>query len=86
MRSYLFRSGIISAITGGLALLRGLRNGEAFTWRMALAWVSWGISLALAVGTIVDTRRAARGKNIDLDSPVSGREDKLMKKRARRGR
>jgi hypothetical protein len=86
MRSYLFGSGIITAVTGGLALLRGLRSGEVFTWRMALAWVSWGISVALAIGTIVDTRRAARGRRIDNDSPVHGREEKLMKKRARRGR
>lgn len=86
MRSYLFGSGLITAVTGGLTLLRGLRSGETFTWRMALAWVSWGISLALAIGTVVDTRRAARGRLVDADSPVHGREEKLMRKRARRAR
>jgi hypothetical protein len=81
MRKYLFGTGIITAVMGGVALLRGLRSEERFTWRIALAWVSWGISLALAIGTIVDTRRAAAGQLIDLDSPVARKREKLLKKR-----
>jgi len=71
---------------GGIALLRGLRSEERFTWRIALAWISWGISLALAIGTIVDTRRASVGKLIDTDSPIAGKSEKLLKKRLRRTR
>ncbi|HEY9306284.1 MAG TPA: hypothetical protein VIP82_00630 [Microbacterium sp.] len=81
MRKYLFGTGILTAFTGGLTLLRGLRENEPFTWRMALAWLSWGISLALAVGAIVDVRRASRGAVIANDSPVHGREKKLLKRR-----
>ncbi|MEV5071300.1 hypothetical protein MRBLMI12_002928 [Microbacterium sp. LMI12-1-1.1] len=81
MRKYLFGTGILTAFTGGLTLLRGLRENEPFTWRMALAWLSWGISLALAVGAIVDVRRASRGALIANDSPVHGREKKLLKRR-----
>ena len=81
MRKYLFGTGILTAITGGLTLLRGLRENEPFTWRMALAWLSWGISLALAVGAIVDVRRAGRGELIANDSPVHGREKKLLRRR-----
>jgi len=84
MRKYVFGTGIISAVTGGMTLLRGLREGERFTWRTALAWLSWGISLALAIGAIVDTRRASRGHIIAADSPVSGDEKKLLKDRVRR--
>lgn len=84
MRKYVFGTGIISAVTGGLTLLRGLREGERFTWRTALAWLSWGITLALAVGAIVDTRRATRGHLAAGDSPVSGDETKLLKDRVRR--
>jgi hypothetical protein len=80
MRKYLFGSGIIPAIVGGLALLRGSRDAK-FTWREALGWLSWGITFALAVGAIVDTRRAAQGELIDQDSPVHGKELKLRKKR-----
>ena len=86
MRQYLFGTGILSAVTGGVTLLRSIRNNEPFTWRTALAWLSWGISLALAISAVVDTRRAARGHNIPQDSPVAGKEEKLMKKRLARGR
>ncbi|HEX5730993.1 hypothetical protein [Microbacterium sp.] len=86
MRKYLFGTGLVTAIMGGITLLRGLRSEERFTWRIALAWISWGISLALAIGTIVDTRRASVGKLIDSDSPVAGKSEKLLKKRLRRTR
>jgi len=84
MRKYVFGTGIISAITSGLTLLRGLREGERFTWRTALAWLSWGITLALAIGAIVDTRRASRGHIVAADSPVAGSEKKLLKDRVQR--
>ncbi|MBD3941625.1 hypothetical protein IF188_07950 [Microbacterium sp. NEAU-LLC] len=81
MRKYLFGTGIITAFTGGLTLLRALRENEPFTWRTALAWASWGISLALAIGAIVDVRRASRGYLVAGDSPVHGHEKKLLKRR-----
>ncbi|MDQ1128308.1 hypothetical protein [Microbacterium sp. SORGH_AS_0888] len=84
MRKYLFGTGLFSAVIGGVSLLRGLRNHEEpFTWRTALAWISWGITLALAIGAIVDTFRASRGHLVAGDSPVSGDEEKLLKKRLR---
>ena len=81
MRKYLFGTGILTAITSGLALLRSLREDAPFTWRAALGWISWGITLALAIGAIVDVRRASRGEVIAPDSPVHGHEKKLMKNR-----
>ena len=84
MRKYLFGTGIITAFTGGMTLLRALRENEPFTWRTALAWLSWGISLALAIGAIVDVRRASRGGLIANDSPVHGREKKRLKRRLER--
>jgi hypothetical protein len=84
MRKYLFGTGILAAFTGGMTLLRGLRENEPFTWRTALAWLSWGISLALAIGSIVDVRRASRGQLVAGDSPVHGREQKLLKRRLER--
>jgi hypothetical protein len=85
MRKYLFGTGLLSAVTSGIALLRGLRGDVPFTWRVALGWLSWGITLALAIGAVVDTRRASQGKLIDPDSPASGDEQKLLRKRLRRG-
>ena len=84
MRKYLFGSGIIPAVVGGLALLRGSRDAK-FTWREALGWLSWGITFALAVGATSPTPRAARGAPLAADSPVHGKEEKLRKKRLRDG-
>lgn len=80
MRTYLFGTGLVSAIIGGITLLRGLRDDAPFTWRTALAWLSWGITLALAIGAVIDTRRASTGHLIANDSPVHGKEQKLLKK------
>ncbi|MBW9108273.1 hypothetical protein JNB63_00640 [Microbacterium trichothecenolyticum] len=84
MRKYLFGTGLLTAITGGLTLLRGLRENEPLTWRQVLAWISWGISVALVVGAIVDLRRAASGKEIAKDSPIHGNERALRKERLKR--
>ncbi|KAA9110648.1 hypothetical protein [Microbacterium rhizomatis] len=82
MRKYLFGTGIISAVFSGITLLRGARDSE-FTWREALAWLSWGITFALAIGAIVDARRASRGHLVSADSPVSGKERKLAERHLR---
>lgn len=84
MRKYLFGTGIISAVTSGMALLRGARGDVPFTWRQALAWLSWGITLALSIGTIVDTYRASRGRLVATDSPVAGDQHDLLKRRLTR--
>ncbi len=84
MRKYLFGTGLISAITGGLTLLRGMREDAPYTWRTALGWLSWRITLALAIGAIVDVRRASRGRVVAADSPVHGREKKLLARRLQR--
>lgn len=86
MRKYLFGTGLLTAITGGLTLLRGLREDAPFTWRSALGWLSWAISVALVVGAIADIRRAATGHTIAPDSPIHGQEKKLMREHARRQR
>ena len=84
MRKYLFGTGLLTAVTGGLTLLRGLREKEPFTWRQVLAWISWGISLTLAIGAIVDLRRAAHGEAVAKDSPIHGNERKIRKDRLKR--
>ena len=86
MRKYLFGTGLMTAITGGLTLLRGMREDAPFTWRTALGWLSWGISVALVIGAIVDIRRASRGEIIAPDSPVHGQEKKLQQNRLKRER
>lgn len=85
MRKYLFGTGIIGAITSGLSLLKSLRESE-FTWRTALAWLSWGISLALAIGAIIDVRRATLGEPLPYDSPLTAKERQKLQAKAARSR
>lgn len=76
---YLFSTGLIGAITAGLSLLRGTREAP-ITWRAVLAWVSWGITLALAVGAAIDMRRDEHGLAVAADSPLAAKQDKRAKK------
>jgi hypothetical protein len=64
MRRYIFGTGIIGAVTTGLEMLREMREGQPFTWRTALIWLSWGITVALAIGAIVDRRREVVAERI----------------------
>lgn len=72
---YLFSTGLIAAVSAGISLLRGTRE-EPITWRSALSWLSWAITMALAVGAVVDMRRARRGVRVDADSPQSVKKSK----------
>lgn len=77
---FLFGSGIVSAITAASTLLRGSKNSP-ITWRAVLAWLSWGITFALAVGTAIDANRAKRGLPIDDDSPIAAKQAKEREKK-----
>ncbi|MGM7666042.1 hypothetical protein [Microbacterium sp. A93] len=79
---YLFSTGLIAALTTGVSLLRGTREAP-ITWRAALAWLSWGITLALAIGAAVDMRRNERGVTVAMDSPLAAKQTKRMKKEAK---
>ncbi len=81
MRKYLFGTGLFGAVTGGATLLRALRNDAPFTWRVALSWLSWAISLVLAIAAVVDLRNARRGELAPPESPVSGHEGKILENR-----
>lgn len=72
---YLFSTGLVAAVSAGIQLLRGTRE-EPITWRSALSWLSWGITMALAVGAVVDMNRARRGVLVDADSPQSVRKSR----------
>lgn len=53
MRKFVFSSSIISALFGAWSVLQTTRQGPR-DWRLILMWVSWGLSLAIAVGTVID--------------------------------
>jgi len=79
---YLLRTGLFSAISTGVTLLRGTR-GQPITWRAALGWLSWAITLALAIGAVRDLRKQEKGLPISPDSPFA---PKLSKKELRENR
>ncbi|MCU1528361.1 MAG: hypothetical protein JWP75_2124 [Frondihabitans sp.] len=56
MRKFIFNGAIISAIFSGISALRATRSGPR-DWRLALLWVSWAASLAIALGNVVDNAR-----------------------------
>lgn len=78
MRKYVAGTGIIGAALSGISLLRGA-NEQPFTWRVALQWVSWGITFALAIGTMLDIRAASRGRKVAPDSPIHGKESRYFR-------
>lgn len=78
MRKYVAGTGIVGVLLSGLSLLRG-SDEQPFTWRVALSWLSWALTLALSLGMIADIRKASRGGTVDDDSPISGKEDKYRR-------
>jgi hypothetical protein len=60
MRKFIFNSSIVSAVFGGLGVVQTTRKGPR-DWRLILMWISWGISLAVAVGTVVEQANEAKG-------------------------
>jgi hypothetical protein len=53
MRKFIFNTSLISAVFSGWSTVQATRHGPR-DWRLALLWLSWGISVALAVGSIRD--------------------------------
>ena len=53
MRKFIFSSSVISAMFSGWSTLQMTRQGPR-DWRLALMWVSWALSLAIAIGTVLD--------------------------------
>ena len=56
VRKFLFSSSVITAIFGGWSTIQATRRGP-YDWRLALLWLSWAISLAIAIGTVTEEAR-----------------------------
>jgi hypothetical protein len=52
MRKFIFSGTMLSAIFGGLSTIQATRKGPR-DWRLALMWISWGLTLAIAAGTVI---------------------------------
>ena len=52
MRKFLFNTTVLGALFGGVSVVRATVKGPR-DWRTWLMWAGWGISLAVASGTVV---------------------------------
>ncbi len=53
MRKYLFSTAIIGSLFGAWSNVQITKEGPR-DWRLVLMWLSWGISMAIAVGTVIE--------------------------------
>ncbi|MFF2051377.1 hypothetical protein ACFVU2_07220 [Leifsonia sp. NPDC058194] len=58
MRKFVFNGAVISAIMGLWTTIQSTRNGVR-DWRVPLLWISAALSLAIAIGTVVEESRDA---------------------------
>ncbi|TFC95173.1 MULTISPECIES: hypothetical protein [Cryobacterium] len=52
MRKFVFSSAMIGVLAGGWNILRATRTGPR-DWRLALMWIGWLLSSAVAIGTVI---------------------------------
>lgn len=64
MRKFLFNGAVLGAAFSAIGVINQTRTGPR-DWRLALMWVSWGISVAIAVGTVIEESR--EGELFELD-------------------
>ncbi|MEO7373148.1 MAG: hypothetical protein ABIW36_04450 [Terrimesophilobacter sp.] len=51
MRKFIFSGTVISAVFGGWSALQTTRKGPR-DWRTLLMWIGWGLTMAIAIGTV----------------------------------
>lgn len=52
MRKFIFSGPMLSALFAGVGTIQATRRGPR-DWRLILTWVSWGLTVAVAVGTVI---------------------------------
>ena len=52
MRKFIFSGTMLSALFGGWSTVQATRRGPR-DWRLALMWISWALTVAIAVGTVL---------------------------------
>jgi hypothetical protein len=52
VRKFIFNTSILSSLFGLWGVAQATRNGPR-DWRLIAMWVSWGLSVAIAIGTVV---------------------------------
>lgn len=57
MRKFILNTSVLSAVASGWGVVQTTRRGPR-DWRLVLMYVSWGISVAIAVGTVIEQSKA----------------------------
>lgn len=64
MRKYIFNGKILTVAVGAWSAIRQTRVGPR-DWRLALAWASWAITAALAIGAVIQNDNAEKAKALE---------------------
>ncbi|CAN5220734.1 hypothetical protein BH11ACT4_BH11ACT4_02860 [soil metagenome] len=62
MRRFIFNTSILGAIFGVFGVVQSTRRGPR-DWRLVLAWISWGLTVAIAVGTVIEDSKTQELEN-----------------------
>ena len=58
MRKFLFNGAVIGALFGVIGNIQATRKGPR-DWRLLLSWLGWGITAALAIGSVIEQQKEA---------------------------
>jgi len=58
VRKFLFNTSVLSALFSAIGVVKTTQKGPR-DWRLILMWVSWGASLAIAIGTVIEDTKDA---------------------------
>ena len=58
MRKFILNTSVLSSVFGAYGVVQATRRGPR-DWRLILMWISWAITVAIAVGTVVEKNRDA---------------------------
>ncbi|SEC54970.1 hypothetical protein SAMN04489806_3191 [Paramicrobacterium humi] len=75
MRKYLLNSAVLGSAFGAVNLLKATKTGPR-DWRLALLWLGWICSLALALGAV---SQESDEKREQAEHPKDAREKKQLK-------
>lgn len=65
LRKYLLNGAIISSVLSGVSAFRQSRKGPT-DWRTYVTWLAWGLTLAVALGTVrIESRNPGAPKSVN---------------------